>query len=52
MSAFISFLQLLRTDFSDDEQIIIACPSQEQISVLILTFENVLTRDQKFELKQ
>ena len=35
MSAFISFLQLLRTDFTDDEQIIIACPSQEQISVLM-----------------
>ena len=35
MSAFISFLQLLRTDFTEDEQIIIACPSQEQISVLM-----------------
>jgi hypothetical protein len=35
MSVFISFLQLLRTDFTEDEQVIIACPSQEQISVLM-----------------
>jgi len=35
MSVFIALLQLVRTDFSDDEQVIIACPSQEQISVLM-----------------
>ena len=35
MSAFINFLQLTRTEFSSDEQIIIACPSQEQIAVMI-----------------
>ena len=35
MSVFIALLQLVRSDFSDDEQVIIACPSQEQISVLM-----------------
>ena len=35
MSVYIALLQLVRSDFSDDEQVIIACPSQEQISVLM-----------------
>ena len=35
MSIFIAILQLLRADFTEDEQVIVACPSQEQISVLM-----------------
>ena len=31
MSSFIAFLQTVRADFTADEQIIIACPSQEQV---------------------
>ena len=31
MSAFIAFLQTVRADFTADEQIIIACPTQEQV---------------------
>ncbi len=39
LSTFISFLQLTRHDYSQDEQIIIACPSQEQIAVLITSLQ-------------
>lgn len=39
MSAFISFLTLTRQDYTADEQIIIACPSQEQISVIITSLQ-------------
>ena len=31
MSSFIAFLQTVRADFTADEQIIIGCPSQEQV---------------------
>ncbi len=37
MTAFISLLQLLRSDFTDDERVIIACPSQEQVQVPLTT---------------
>jgi hypothetical protein len=39
MSSFISFLQLVRADFTSDEQIIIGCPSQEQIAVMITSLQ-------------
>ena len=39
MSSFINFLQLVRTEFTSDEQIIIACPSQEQIAVTITSLQ-------------
>ena len=39
MTSFIGFLQLVRTDYTSDEQIIIACPSQEQIAVTITSLQ-------------
>ncbi len=39
MSAFISFLQLTRQDYTPDQQIIIGCPSQEQIAVMITSLQ-------------
>merc|ERR1712066_773178 len=39
MSSFIAFHQTVRTDFSADEQIIIGCPTQEQIAVMITSLQ-------------
>ena len=39
MSSFISFLQITRSDYTTDEQTIIACPSQEQIAVMITSLQ-------------
>ena len=39
MSSFIGFSSLTRSEFTSDEQIIIGCPTQEQIAVTITSLQ-------------
>ena len=39
MTSFINFLQIARQDYTSDEQVIIGCPSQEQIAVMITSLQ-------------
>uniref|UniRef100_A0A0K2TFR0 Conserved oligomeric Golgi complex subunit 3 n=1 Tax=Lepeophtheirus salmonis TaxID=72036 RepID=A0A0K2TFR0_LEPSM len=39
ISTFMNFYQLTRNEFTQDEQIIIACPTEEQISIVISSLQ-------------
>ena len=38
-TAFMILLQLLSADFSEEEQVIVALPSQEQIAILLTSLQ-------------
>lgn len=39
MSAFMGFIHLSKQDYTSDEQVIIGCPTQEQIAVTVTSLQ-------------